>query len=104
MTHYKTLLSHPLVIGITWWDMTDGGWLKAPAGLLRRDAFPKPAYNARLKLVKGEWWFPPTRMITDSHGQVTFEGFMGEYELSLQDQKFVFALNTLPQTEISVHF
>ncbi len=104
VTHYKTLLSHPLVIGITWWDMTDGGWLKAPAGLLRRDAFPKPAYDALLKLVKGEWWLPPTRMITDSDGQVTFEGFMGEYELSLQDQKFVFALNTLPQTEIFVHF
>lgn len=103
VSHYKTLFSHPLVTGITWWDMTDGGWLNAPAGLLRQDQSPKPAYEALLKLVKGEWWLSPTRLISDSHGQVTFEGFMGEYELSLQEQKFVFALNS-PATEIFVRF
>src|SRR5690606_3235023 len=44
VTHYKTLLAHPLVESITWWDISDGAWLNAPAGLLRRDLSPKPAY------------------------------------------------------------
>ena len=35
--HYKTLLAHPSVEAITWWDFSDGGWLKAPAGLVRID-------------------------------------------------------------------
>ena len=51
--HYKTLLAHPLVEGITWWDLSDGGWLNAPAGLLRKDHSPKPAYEELLKLIKG---------------------------------------------------
>ncbi len=103
VTHYKTLLSRPLVTGITWWDMTDGGWLKAPAGLLRRDQSPKPAYDELLKLVKGEWWLSPTRITTDPAGQLTFEGFPGEYELLLGDQKFIFSLNATGETEIFVN-
>ena len=35
--HYKTLLSRPAVQAITWWDLSDGGWLNAPAGLLHKD-------------------------------------------------------------------
>lgn len=57
--HYKTLFSHPLVEGITWWDISDGGWLNAPAGLLRKDGSSKPAYDELMKLVKGEWWMSP---------------------------------------------
>ena len=57
--HYKTLFAHPLVEGITWWDMSDGGWLNAPAGLIRRMDTSKPAYDELLKLVKGEWWMSP---------------------------------------------
>lgn len=64
ISHYKTLMAHPLVEAITWWDMSDGAWLNAPAGLLRRDQSPKPAYEALLKLVKGEWWLSPTTLTT----------------------------------------
>jgi endo-1,4-beta-xylanase len=103
VTHYKTLLSRPLVTGITWWDMSDGGWLNAPAGLLRQDESPKPAYEELLKLVKGEWWLAPTRMTTDSAGKLTFDGFLGEYELSLQNQKSVFSLDSQNETEIFVN-
>ena len=103
VTHYKTLLSHPLVTGITWWDLTDGGWLNAPAGLLRRDQSPKPAYHALLRLVKGEWWLAPTRMVTDSAGRVAFDGFLGEYELSLDSQKIAFSLNAREEPEIFIH-
>jgi endo-1,4-beta-xylanase len=103
VTHYKTLLSRPLVDGITWWDMTDGGWLNAPAGLLRQDQSPKPAYDELLKLVKGEWWLAPTKLVTDAHGQLTFEGFLGDYELALENQKIVFSLNPIAETEIFVN-
>lgn len=98
--HYKTLLAHPAVQGITWWDLSDGGWLNAPAGLLRRDQSCKPAFLELLKLVKGEWWYPPTRLTTDANGQFTFNGFLGEYELSAGDQNVIFALKEKGETSI----
>ena len=98
--HYKTLMSRPAVQAITWWDITDGGWLKAPAGLLREDQTPKPAYEALLNLVKGEWWLKPTRMVTDEHGSLSFSGFAGEYELSVDDQKISFLLEKNEETSI----
>jgi endo-1,4-beta-xylanase len=100
--HYKTLLSHPAVQAITWWDLSDGGWLNAPAGLLRKDHSPKPAYDALLKLVKGEWWLAPTRMATDANGQLSFAGFLGEYELSLGQQKAPFSLQDKGAVRVSV--
>ncbi|HAE60043.1 MAG TPA: 1,4-beta-xylanase [Anaerolineae bacterium] len=103
VTHYKTLLSRPLVNGITWWDLTDGGWLHAPAGLLRRDQSPKPAYNELLKLVKGEWWLAPTQFTTNAAGQLTMSGFPGEYELSIDGQKNAFSLASKGETEIFIN-
>lgn len=100
--HYKTLFAHPAVQAITWWDMTDGGWLKAPAGLLRRDQTPKPAYDALVKLIKGEWWLPPTPMITDANGQITFRGFLGDYALSWGDQTVPFSLKEKGTTAVAV--
>jgi len=90
--HYKTLFAHPAVQAITWWDLTDGGWLNAPAGLLRRDQSPKPAYDALLKLIKGEWWLAPTSMTTDANGQFTFTGFLGDYTLTIGSQRIPFSL------------
>ena len=103
VTHYKTLFSHPHVEGITWWDLSDGGWLNAPAGLLRKDHSRKPAYNELLKLVEGEWWLPPTQFITDTNGQFTFSGFLGEYELSISNQKNKFSLSEKGDVLISVN-
>ncbi|MCX8025767.1 MAG: endo-1,4-beta-xylanase [Thermanaerothrix sp.] len=91
--HYKTLVSNPNVQSITWWDFSDGGWLNAPAGLLRRDMSPKPAYEALLKLIKGEWWLSPTRMTTDAKGQLVLSGFPGEYELEIGNRKVPFSLS-----------
>ena len=102
VVHYKTLLAHPAVQAITWWDLTDGGWLNAPAGLLRRDQSPKPAYTELLKLIKGEWWLAPTRLTTDAKGQFSFDGFLGEYELSLGSQKTLFSLKDKGESLVSV--
>jgi GH35 family endo-1,4-beta-xylanase len=90
--HYKTLFTHPLVEGITWWDLSDGGWLDAPAGLIRKDGSSKPAYDEILKLVKGEWWLSPTRLTTDSIGKIQFTGFFGEYELAYEGNRKSFSV------------
>jgi endo-1,4-beta-xylanase len=102
ITHYKTLFSHPAVQAITWWDFSDGGWLNAPAGLLRQDQSPKPAYNGLMDLVKGEWWLPPTRMWTDDKGQFSFCGFLGEYEVSMAERSAVFSLKAKGELSISI--
>ncbi|MBK9925180.1 MAG: endo-1,4-beta-xylanase [Anaerolineales bacterium] len=94
LQHYKTLFAHPLVESITWWDSFDGGWLNAPAGLLRKDGSPKPAYEELMKLVKGEWWTAQTKLSTDAKGQVQFNGFLGDYELTYQGNKKSFTLDT----------
>jgi len=100
--HYTTLFSHPLVEGITWWDMSDGHWLNAPAGLLRKDGSSKPAYDELLKLVKGEWWTAPTKLITDSSGKIQFTGFPGDYELSYEGKQQPFSLTKKDATAIEV--
>jgi endo-1,4-beta-xylanase len=91
--HYTTLFAHPLVEGITWWDMVDGHWLNAPAGLLRKDGSSKPAYEELLKLIKGEWWLAPTSFTTDEAGSLRFSGFAGDYELSYNGKRQSFTLN-----------
>jgi GH35 family endo-1,4-beta-xylanase len=90
--HYKTLFAHPLVEGITWWDISDGGWLNAPAGLIRKDGSSKPAYDELLKLIKGEWWVSPIKRITNSQGEIRFTGCFGEYELSYEGKRKPFPL------------
>ena len=100
--HYKTLLSHPAVEAMTYWDMTDLAWLGAPAGLVRRDFSPKPSYEAMLGLIKGEWWLAPTRMVTDSEGRLRFNGFLGDYQAAVGDRKAAFALDRSGAAEIRV--
>jgi endo-1,4-beta-xylanase len=103
VSHYKTLMAHPLVEAITWWDFSDGAWLNAPAGLLRKDHSPKPAYDELLKLVKGEWWTSPTRMTTDANGQLSFTGYLGDYEVSLGDKRATFGLMEKGESAISLN-
>ncbi|MDP2772404.1 MAG: endo-1,4-beta-xylanase [Nocardioides sp.] len=78
--HYRTLLSHPSVEAVTYWGLSDrGAWLGAPAGLVREDGSPKPAYDALRHLVKDEWWLSPTRLRTDHAGRVAVHGWTGGY-------------------------
>ncbi len=100
MLLYKSLFAHPLVEAVTWWDLSDGGWLNAPAGLLRKDHTPKPAFDALLKTIKGDWWLSPTQMTTDANGQLSFTGFLGEYEVELAGQKTTLSLENKGETEV----
>jgi hypothetical protein len=79
---YRILFSHPAVEAITWWDFTDqNAWQRAPAGLLRDDMTPKPAYEELKALVKDKWW-TKTQATVESGGKARFRGFLGEYEIT----------------------
>jgi GH35 family endo-1,4-beta-xylanase len=100
--HYKTLLAHPAVEAMTYWDLADGGWLNAPGGLVHFDNSPKPSYDALLGLVKGEWWLAPTTMATDAEGRLRFNGFLGDYEVTAGDSKAAFRLERAGAAEVEV--
>lgn len=101
---YRTLFAHPLVEAITWWDLLDGQWLKAPSGLIREDCSSKPVYEELRKLIKEEWWTGPVSPVTDQKGQIEFTGFLGEYEISYRDKTISFFLDDKENKEISIYF
>ncbi|MDR1454155.1 MAG: endo-1,4-beta-xylanase [Tannerella sp.] len=80
---YTMLFSHPAVEAITWWDFSDrNAWRHAPAGLLRKDMTPKPAYEALRKLIREEWSTRAT-VETDRSGSANIRAFRGEYLLTV---------------------
>lgn len=92
--HYRTLLSHPSVASVTYWGIADeGAWLGAPAGLVRVDGTPKPAYDALRALVRDEWWHAPTTLTTDDDGTVPVRGFLGEYAVTAAGSRAAFTLD-----------
>jgi GH35 family endo-1,4-beta-xylanase len=81
---YTLLFSHPAVEAITWWDFTDqNAWQRAPAGLLRDDMTPKPAYHRLRQLIKEQWWTRETCTV-QSPGRVDVRGFLGDYRVSAE--------------------
>jgi len=89
---YTILFSHPAVEAITWWDFSDNAWLGAPAGLVRKDMTPKPAYEKLMRLVKGEWWTAEVKATTDKDGKITFRAFLGDYSLQAPTGKATFSI------------
>jgi endo-1,4-beta-xylanase len=78
---YTVLFSNPAVEAITWWDFTDqNAWQAAPAGLVRDDMTPKPAYEQLHGLIKGKWW-TNAQAETGPNGQATLQGFYGQYKM-----------------------
>ena len=101
--HYTTLFAHPLVEGITWWDSSDGGWLNAPAGLIRKDGSTKPAYEELMKLIKQEWWTPRSQLATDEKGQIHVRAFLGDYQLTYKGEQHSFTITKEGIPVITVH-
>ena len=82
---YTILFSHPAVQAITWWDFSDqSAWQGAPAGLVRADMTPKPAYDALMKLIKGKWWTRAEARVSPQ-GTAQFHGFYGDYKVSAKE-------------------
>ena len=88
---YEILFAHPKVEAITGWDFTDGAWLGAPSGLVRKDGTAKPAYYELKRLVKEEWTTEYT-VHTDAEGYAEVTGFKGEYEANVGDHTQNFTL------------
>ncbi len=78
---YEILFSHPLVEAVTGWDFSDGMWLGAPSGLIRKDNSIKPAYEELRRLIKDEWTTTKT-IHTDANGMATLDGFRGDYTIT----------------------
>jgi endo-1,4-beta-xylanase len=97
--HYTTLVRHPQVESITYWGLTDdGAWLGAPAGLVRADGTPKPAYDALRRLVRDTWWLGETATRTDGEGRVDVVGFAGTYEVRVAGRTATVRLETPGRT------
>lgn len=80
---FTMLFSHPSVEAATWWDFSDyRAWQGAPAGLIRADMTPKPAYEALRKLVKGAWWTKAS-LRTDAAGRASCRAFLGDYRVTV---------------------
>jgi len=81
---YRLWFSYPKTMGITWWNVVDGG--AAPgepsfSGLYDKDMKPKPVYRALDRLINGEW---KTRLTVKAgeDGRVKFRGFRGRYRVT----------------------
>ena len=80
---YTMVFAHPDVQAITWWDLSDrGAWQKAPAGLLRADLTPKPAYERLQSLIKGDWWTRATGR-TNAAGEFPVQAFLGRHRITV---------------------
>jgi len=76
---YTTLFAHPAAQALSWWDFSDdGAWQGAPAGLLRADMSPKPAYDRLQELIKSEWW-TKNQGSTDARGEFATRAFFGRH-------------------------
>jgi endo-1,4-beta-xylanase len=81
---YTILFSHPSVQALSWWDLSDyHAWQHAPAGLLRADMSPKPAYERLFKLIKERWW-TKVQDATDIQGRFAWRGFYGRHRVTAQ--------------------
>jgi GH35 family endo-1,4-beta-xylanase len=81
---YTLLFSHPAVEAITWWDLCDRfAWQGAPAGWLREDLSPKPAYERVRRLIREQWWTPTQTLTTNARGIARLRGYLGTYRLTV---------------------
>lgn len=85
---YRLWFSYPTIMGITWWNIVDGG--AAPgepsfSGLYDKEIQPKPVYLAIENLINHEWKTQLT-VAVDEKGGVKFRGFKGNYHISWKDK------------------
>ena len=102
LTMVDELFAHPQVEAFTNWDFRDGAWLGAPAGLVRLDGSHKPSYDAMMQRIWQDWCTRETLM-TDENGEVTVEGFRGDYRITVDGRTASFVLNkTTPKQTVQL--
>ncbi len=84
---YRLWFSYPTTMGITWWNVADGG--AAPgepsiSGLYNKEMEPKPVYYVLDSLINHSWK-TNTSVKVDTNGVIRFRGFKGNYKLSWTD-------------------
>ena len=102
ITMVDILFDHPQVEAFTNWDFTDGAWLGAPAGLVRKDGSRKPSFEALRQRIRSDW-HTSLDLMTDENGCISVEGFRGEYALNCDGMKAAFKLSKdCPAQEITL--
>ena len=85
---YRLWFSYPNVMGITWWNVVDGG--AAPgepsfSGIYDKELKPKPVYQLLEELINKEWK-TKTTLKASKDGVIRFRGFKGRYLVSWKDK------------------
>lgn len=84
---YRLWFSYPEVMGITWWNMVDGGAAQGEpsfSGLYDTNMMAKPVYHTLDTLINREW---KTRLTlrAETGKPVAFRGFKGRYRAKWTD-------------------
>ncbi|NLF98873.1 MAG: glycosyltransferase, partial [Lentisphaerae bacterium] len=84
---YRLWFSYPASMGITWWNVVDGG--AAPgepsfSGIYDKEMNPKPVYQTLDALINREWKTRLT-LAAGADGSVKVRGFKGRYRVSYND-------------------
>ncbi len=78
----KLCFGHPAVLSINWWGLSDrNSWLPR-GGVVDEEYRPKPVYHMLDKLIN-QTWKTATSAQTDDRGTISFRGFWGKYEITL---------------------
>lgn len=86
---YRLYFSHPKTMGITWWNMVDGGAYPGEpsfSGLFHKDMSKKLSYKALDELINKEW-HTSLDVKADDSGRISFRGFKGNYRITWTDSK-----------------
>jgi GH35 family endo-1,4-beta-xylanase len=78
----KLCFGHPAVVSINWWGFSDRNiWLPG-GGVVDEGYRPKPVYHMLDKLIN-QTWKTTSSAQTDDRGTLSFRGFWGKYEITL---------------------
>jgi GH35 family endo-1,4-beta-xylanase len=77
--------SHPAVDAVSVWGFWEGQMFQPSGALFRRDWTPKPVGEVFQELIKQRWW-TDTTATTDAAGLATVQGFVGDYDVTVQHQ------------------
>lgn len=86
---YRLWFSHPMVAGITWWNLVDGGAFPGEpsiSGLFDKNMNKKPAYEALDQLINHDWRTNLT-FKAPKDGKISWRGFKGDYKITYKDKK-----------------